>query len=48
MKELGPIEKLYNMYLEEKDFPRVIEIVNNGLNMDLDLEGGPADPYLKL
>jgi len=48
MKELDPIEELYNMYLEKEDSPRVIEIVNNGLDIDSDLESGPADPYLEL
>jgi len=32
------------MYLEEEDTPRVVEV----LDLDLDLEDGPADPYLEL
>ena len=47
MNQLDPIEELYDMYLEEEDTPRIIEIEDNGLDLDLDVEG-PADPYMDL
>jgi len=47
MNRLDPIEELYDMYLEEKDTLRIIEIENNRLDLDLDVEG-PADPYMDL
>ena len=48
MKQLDPIEELYNMYSEEEDSPKIVEILDNGLDMDLDLKNGPADLYLEL
>ena len=47
MNRLDPIEELYDMYLEEEDTPRVVELVDNGLDFDSDIEG-PADPYMDL
>ena len=47
MNRLDPIEELYNMYLEEEDTPRIIEIEDNGLDLDSDAKG-PADPYMDL
>jgi len=47
MNQLDPIEELYNMYLEEEDTPRIIEIEDNGLNLILDVKG-PANPYMDL
>ena len=35
------------MYSEEKDTPRIVEVVDDGLDFDLDVEG-PADPYMDL
>jgi len=35
------------MYLEEEDTLRIVELVDNGLDFDLDVEG-PADPYMDL
>jgi len=35
------------MYSEEEDTPRIVELVDDGLDFDLDLEG-PADPYMDL
>ena len=48
MKQLDPIEELYDMYLEGEDFPRIVKIVNNGLDMSSDLKDRPANLYLKL
>jgi len=31
MNWLDPIEELYDMYLEEKETPRVVEVPDNGL-----------------
>ena len=39
MNRLDPIEELYNMYLEEEDTPRIIEIEDNGLDLDSDAIG---------
>ena len=35
------------MYLEKEDTPRIVELVDDGLDFDLDVEG-PADPYMDL
>jgi len=47
MNQLDPIEELYDMYSKEEDTPRIVELVDNGLDFDLDIEG-PADPYMDL
>jgi len=47
MNRLDPIEELYDMYSEEEDTPRIIEIEDDGLDLDSDVEG-PADPYMDL
>jgi len=35
------------MYSEEEDPPRIVELVDDGLDFDSDIEG-PADPYMDL
>jgi len=47
MNRLDPIEELYDMYSEEEDTLRIVEIENDGLDFVLDVEG-PADPYMDL
>ena len=47
MNRLDPIEELYDMYSEEEDTPRIVEIEDNGLDLVLDIEG-PANPYMDL
>ena len=47
MNRLDPIEELYNMYLEEEDTLRIIEIEDDGLDLVSDVEG-LADPYIDL
>jgi len=47
MKRLNPIKELYNLYLEEKDSPRIVEIKDDDIDLALDIEG-PVDPYLDL
>ena len=47
MNRLDPIEELYDMYSEEEDTPRIVEIEDNGLDFVSDVEG-PADPYMDL
>jgi len=47
MNRLDPIEELYNMYSEEEDTPRIVELVDNELDFVSDAEG-PADPYMDL
>ena len=46
MKQLDPIEELYDLYLEEEDFPRIVELDNTDL--DFGLENGLADLDLAL
>jgi len=47
MNRLDPIEELYEMYLEEEGTPRIVELVDNRLDFDLDVEG-LANPYMDL
>ena len=47
MNRLDSIEELYNMYSEEEDTPRIVEIKDNRLDLVSDIEG-PADPYMDL
>ena len=47
MNRLDPIEELYEMYSEEENTLRIVEVVNNGLDFDSDIEG-PAGPYMDL
>jgi len=47
MNQLDPIEELYEMYLEEEDTPRIVEIEDDGLDFVSDIEG-LADPYMDL
>jgi len=45
--QLDPIKELYEMYSEEEDALRIVEIEDDGLDFVLDIEG-PADPYMDL
>jgi len=45
MNRLNPIKELYDMYLEEKDTPRIVELKDNDLDFVSDVEG-PANPYI--
>ena len=47
MNRLDPIEELYDMYSEEEDTPRIVELVDDKLDFVLDAEG-LADPYMDL
>jgi len=47
MNRLDPIKELYEMYSEEEDTPRIVEIEDDGLDFVSDVEG-PADPYTDL
>ena len=47
MNRLDPIEELYNMYSEEEDTPRIVELGDNRLDFVLDIEG-LANPYMDL
>jgi len=47
MNRLNPIKELYDMYLEEKDTPRIVELKDNDLDFVSDVEG-PANPYIDL
>ena len=47
MNRLDPIEELYDMYSEEKDTPRIVEIEDDGLDFVSDVDR-PADPYMDL
>jgi len=48
MNQLDPIEKLYNMYSEEEDTSRIVEVVDNGLDFVLDNRDRLVNPYLEL
>jgi len=47
INRLDPIEELYDMYSEEEDTLRIVEIEDDGLDFISDVEG-PADPYMDL
>ena len=47
MNRLDPIKELYNMYSEEEDTLRIIEVEDDGLDFVSDIEG-LADPYMDL
>ena len=47
MNQLDPIEELYNMYSEEEDTLRIVELVDDGLDFDSDIER-LANPYIDL
>jgi len=48
MNALNLIKELYNLYSDEEETPWIIEVLNKGLGLDLDLENRLSDPYLKL
>jgi len=48
MNQLDPINEIYNMYLEEENTPRIVEVIDDRVGFDLDLEDGLADLYLRL
>jgi len=47
MNQLDPIEELYDMYSEEEDTPRIVELGDDDLDLVLDIER-PANPYMDL
>jgi len=47
MNWLDPIEELYDMYLEEEDTPRIVEVRNNDLDFVSDIKG-LANLYMDL
>ena len=47
MNRLDPIKELYDMYSEEEDTLRIVELVDDGLDFGSDIEG-PANPYMDL
>jgi len=47
MNRLDPIKELYEMYSEEEDTPRIVEIEDDGLDFLSDVDG-LADPYMDL
>ena len=47
MNRLDSIEELYNMYSEEEDTLRIVEVGNDDLDFASDIEG-LADPYMDL
>ena len=47
INRLDPIEELYDMYSEEEDTPRIVELGDNRLDLVSDIEG-LADPYMDL
>ena len=47
MNQLNPIEELYDMYSEEEDISRIVELGDDGLDWVLNIKG-LADPYMDL
>ena len=47
MNQLDPIEELYDMYSEEEDALRIVEIEDDGLDFLSDVDR-LADPYMDL
>ena len=47
MNQLDPIEKLYGMYSEKEDTPKIVEVENDDLDFISDIKG-LADPYMDL
>jgi len=47
MNRLDPTEELYEMYSEEEDAPRIVEIEDDGLDFLSDVDG-LTDPYMDL
>jgi len=47
MNRLDPIEELYDIYSEEEDTPRIVELVDDELDFVLDTEK-LVDPYMDL
>jgi len=45
---LDPIEELYDLYSEEEETLWIIEMLDDGLGLDLDLEDRLLDLYLEL
>ena len=43
MNQLDPIEELYNMYSEEEDTLRIVEVEDDGLGLDSDIVSRPID-----
>jgi len=44
MNALDPIEELYNLYSDEEEAPRIMEIIDKGLDMG----DGLVDPFMDL
>ena len=42
------IEELYDMYSEEEDTPRIVELMDDQMDLDSELGDRPADLYLEL
>jgi len=42
MNQLDPIEELYDMYSDEKETPRIVEVTGEDLGFDSDLENRPV------
>ena len=47
MKQLDPIEELYDLYSEEEDSPKIVEVLED-TDLDFRLEDRPAGLYLEL
>jgi len=47
INRLDPIKELYDMYLEEEDTLRIVELGDDGLDLVSDIEG-LANPYMDL
>ena len=48
MNWLDSIEELYDIYSEEEESLRIVEVVMDDLDFNLDIENGLANPHLEL
>ena len=46
-RRLWLVANIYGLYSEEEDFPKIVEVMDNNIDLDLDMEG-PANLYLEL
>jgi len=48
MKWFDPIEELYDIYLEEEDSSRIVEVLKDNLDFNSELDNGLVELYLEL
>jgi len=48
MNALDPIKELYDSYSKKETSPQIVEVGDDGLDLDSDLGDELADPYFNL